>query len=110
MFTQKEDYWFYSDRGSLLIYTVKNALSAQLQGTASYLYFLSVHGGWAQWEGWEGCSSPCGPGVAKRHRTCSNPTPSLYGRFCQGDGVDFDLCTGHDCGNISTTVGKHIDR
>ena len=72
------------------------------------IYFISVHGGWTSWGGWEGCSSPCGPGVAKRHRICSNPTPSLYGRFCQGDAVDFDLCIGHDCGNITTTAGKHF--
>ena len=62
-----------------------------------------VHGEWAQWNNWEGCSVPCGTGIQRRHRTCTHPAPSLYGRYCLGDPVEYDTCTGVYCANSTTT-------
>ncbi|XP_060579285.1 IgGFc-binding protein-like isoform X2 [Ruditapes philippinarum] len=39
-------------------------------------------GDWSSWENWGPCSASCGGGIQSRHRTCSNPRPSLLGRYC----------------------------
>ena len=74
-----------------------------------YIFFVLVHGDWSVWGAWEGCSSSCGAGVKMRHRTCTNPTPSLYGRYCLGDTVQYDICSGHICGNTTTTIGNYTN-
>ena len=43
----------------------------------------------------------CGEGVKKKHRTCSNPAPSVYGHYCIGDAVDFDICHEQPCNNMT---------
>ena len=65
--------------------------------------FCTVHGEWSVWAQWESCSSACGSGLRKRHRTCTNPPPSMYGNYCRGDPVEYSLCKGTECGNHSTS-------
>ena len=60
-----------------------------------------THGGWSYWAAWEACSVSCGEGVAQRHRTCTNPAPSLYGHFCLGDSMQYDICHENACSNIT---------
>ena len=65
-------------------------------------FFISVHGGWSSWAGWEACSVSCDEGVKKRHRTCTSPAPTVFGHYCIGDSVDFDICHEQPCNNITT--------
>jgi len=51
-----------------------------------------VDGGWSEWSSWSECSSSCGRGVSVRHRTCTQPTPTVGARFCQGNAVDTRPC------------------
>ena len=48
-----------------------------------------------------------GKGVSKRHRICTNPTPSLYGHYCIGDPVEYGICSGKMCINM-TSKGNTI--
>ena len=65
------------------------------------LYLFTVHGEWSTWAPWEECSVSCYEGVKKRHRTCTNPAPSLYGHNCIGDPVEFNICNEQPCPGIS---------
>lgn len=40
---------------------------------------------------------PCGPGVKKITRSCSNPSPSAGGAPCNGDAVTFVACIASNC-------------
>ncbi|XP_035990446.1 properdin [Fundulus heteroclitus] len=57
-----------------------------------------VHGFWSGWSNWGDCSSSCipprGESFRTRHRSCSNPAPSLNppGNGCQGDDSDRENC------------------
>jgi len=53
-----------------------------------------VDGGWSSWSSWSTCSTDC---LQFRRRTCSNPTPSNGGRYCQGRDVTSSNCTGGTC-------------
>ena len=63
---------------------------------------ISVHGDWSPWAHWESCSVSCDVGVSKRHRTCTNPAPSVFGHYCIGDAMDFNICHQVPCNNITT--------
>ena len=56
------------------------------------LAYISVHGGWAIWGGWGGCSQTCGIGIMKQNRKCTNPIPGPSGNPCYGDNKDEKLC------------------
>lgn len=56
-----------------------------------------IHGGWSDWGEWSECSAVCGGGLKQRNRTCSNPTPNMYGRRCYGDVTDKALCNTRRC-------------
>ena len=71
------------------------------------ILIISVHGGWSVWAPWEGCSVSCDVGVRKRHRTCTNPAPSIYGHNCIGDAAEYDACHQPACSNVTTT-GKDL--
>ncbi|PWA30115.1 hypothetical protein CCH79_00009766 [Gambusia affinis] len=57
-----------------------------------------VHGVWSGWSNWGDCSSTCIPpgraSLRTRHRSCSNPAPSLNppGNECQGDNSQTEHC------------------
>ncbi|MEQ2178985.1 hypothetical protein GOODEAATRI_019821 [Goodea atripinnis] len=57
-----------------------------------------VHGFWSGWSNWGDCSSSCllpnRSSVRTRHRSCSNPAPSLNppGNGCQGDDSQYENC------------------
>ncbi|XP_067053119.1 uncharacterized protein [Acropora muricata] len=45
-----------------------------------------VNGGWSGWSGWSGCAAGiCAGNQRIRTRTCTNPTPSEDGAYCEGD-------------------------
>ncbi|XP_060603117.1 thrombospondin-1-like isoform X2 [Ruditapes philippinarum] len=54
-------------------------------------------GEWSSWESWGSCSVSCDGGIQSRLRTCSNPTPSLLGRFCDGSPDEMRICNKHQC-------------
>ncbi|XP_060786809.1 properdin-like [Neoarius graeffei] len=60
-----------------------------------------THGGWSAWGNWDACKETCKvEGLLApeqyRHRTCTNPPPSLEprGNNCLGSNVDTQSCTG----------------
>jgi len=54
-------------------------------------------GGWTDWGGWTACSKTCDTGTRKRSRACTNPSPSVLGRFCTGDNIQVDNCAVTPC-------------
>ncbi|XP_060586448.1 uncharacterized protein LOC132742139, partial [Ruditapes philippinarum] len=51
-----------------------------------------ANGGWTDWGQWSTCSVTCGEGIKSRSRTCTNPSPSLNGKYCEGDSLEVDSC------------------
>ncbi|XP_053387077.1 hemicentin-1-like isoform X2 [Mercenaria mercenaria] len=63
-------------------------------------------GGWTDWEDWGACSVACGTGFTTRIRTCSNPRPSIMGRYCDGTFLQVLSCKNTSC---SVTDGGWTD-
>lgn len=65
--------------------------------------FVLVNGGYTSWTDWSICSRSCGPGITSRHRTCSQPFPSLNGKDCSDIGEAFEQksCFLKDCKGIA---------
>ncbi|XP_015916972.2 properdin isoform X1 [Parasteatoda tepidariorum] len=54
-------------------------------------------GRWTKWSEWKACSVSCGQGQRSRYREC-RPTPSLGGKWCQGNYRESKQCnTGVPC-------------
>lgn len=53
-----------------------------------------VHGAWAPWGAWAACSTDC---LQVRRRSCSSPTPSNGGRYCQGKDMASRACSSGAC-------------
>jgi len=53
---------------------------------------IFVDGGWSSWSPWTECDVKCGKGFQRRQRVCNNPSPSLNGAYCQGDGEESHSC------------------
>ncbi|XP_076457727.1 uncharacterized protein LOC143291640 isoform X2 [Babylonia areolata] len=49
-------------------------------------------GGWTEWTEWTLCSVTCGSGQRIRTRSCTNPSPSNGGRFCEGHARETHRC------------------
>ncbi|XP_052234837.1 coadhesin-like isoform X3 [Dreissena polymorpha] len=56
-----------------------------------------IDGGWSTWGSWQSCSVSCGVGRKLMSRTCTSPSPTLYGKACEGNSDAFDVCVNTPC-------------
>merc|ERR1712168_1381343 len=56
-----------------------------------------VDGKWTAFGPWLSCSKPCGGGVQRKVRECTNPTPKHEGKYCTGAAVATQQCNTHHC-------------
>ncbi|XP_053387774.1 fibrinogen C domain-containing protein 1-like isoform X2 [Mercenaria mercenaria] len=85
-----------------MLYVFLIFLSAAVIGTLIGVIILfastaKTDGSWGSWQMWGNCSVECGGGFRTRSRTCSKPTPSPFGRFCQGNSIDIESCESKNC-------------
>jgi hypothetical protein len=59
-----------------------------------------LDGEWSSWESWGSCSVSCDGGIQSRLRTCSNPRPSLLGKYCDGSPDETRTCNKNQCAGI----------
>ncbi|XP_053386999.1 SCO-spondin-like isoform X2 [Mercenaria mercenaria] len=79
-----------------ILYILLIFLSAAVIGLIGVIILFAsttkTDGIWESWQMWSNCSTDCGGGFRTRSRTCSNPTPSHGGRYCQGNSIDTESC------------------
>ena len=61
------------------------------------IFFITVHGNWAQWSEMGDCSADCGDGIKTRTRTCSSPVPLFGGNTCEGGDTEEESCKITEC-------------
>jgi len=59
----------------------------------SNFLFVTVDGGWTEWQELSSCSVTCGEGIIYRERTCTNPPTQYGGLECQGPAESALTCT-----------------
>ncbi|GAV00381.1 hypothetical protein RvY_11239 [Ramazzottius varieornatus] len=65
-----------------------------------------VDGHWSQWGKWSNCSVACGNGFSERHRTCDQPAPANYGKFCSGKAKERQPCNQFCPKNFTAMAGR----
>jgi len=77
---------------------------------SAYL-FLSVDGGWGEWQLWEPCSKSCGMGEKVRSRECDRPSPQYGGKSCFGESMEKMTCNTKPCpGKVLSVVFCYVFR
>ena len=66
-------------------------------------WYVTVHGGWSEWLGYNECSVTCGQGSQTRIRECDSPEPSDGGFACVGESSETKQCQEMACPGISST-------
>lgn len=56
-----------------------------------------IDGGFAEWGEFGECDKPCGGGVKKKTRACSNPYPQFGGKQCEGQALITEACNIKPC-------------
>uniref|UniRef100_A0A915JJ15 Uncharacterized protein n=1 Tax=Romanomermis culicivorax TaxID=13658 RepID=A0A915JJ15_ROMCU len=70
-----------------------------------------INGGWSPWLSWGPCAVSCGQGIRSRARICNYPKPKYYGSYCQGRGLDVELCEANSaCPKFNHQVSFSTDR
>ena len=67
---------------------------------------IAIHGNWAAWGSWTGCTKTCGGGTRQGSRTCTNPAPDHGGNFCPGLASQGFPCNTGTCGKTSPEVAN----
>ncbi|KAL5272654.1 hypothetical protein ACHWQZ_G000744 [Mnemiopsis leidyi] len=64
---------------------------------------VTVEGGWTDWTDWNECECDhsTGTGTRNKTRSCSNPSPSCFGRQCGGDKTAIEVCSDECCRTIN---------
>ena len=75
--------------------------------SVSNILFLTVDGGWGEYNEWSECTHSCDGGTRSRVRSCNNPTPTQGGAECQGESMDTEQCNTHGCPGITTLLGHY---
>ncbi|XP_060579784.1 coadhesin-like [Ruditapes philippinarum] len=67
-----------------------------------------ANGGWTDWGQWSTCSVTCGDGLKSRSRTCTNPSPSPQGKYCDGDSLEVVSCRKSSCSPNIVFKAKNV--
>ncbi|KAL5272649.1 hypothetical protein ACHWQZ_G000744 [Mnemiopsis leidyi] len=68
---------------------------------------VTVEGGWTDWTDWSECECDhsTGTGTRNKTRSCSNPSPSCFGRSCAGESTMFETCDDQCCVTVDGNWG-----
>ncbi|XP_031329479.1 uncharacterized protein LOC116160424 [Photinus pyralis] len=102
----------YTTNSGLLIYwftvVVKNgAITWTANCNPPDIDGKPLDGGWSHWSAWH-CTVTCGGGEGYRTRTCTNPSPNIFGKLCEGPSVSTGICNDFECGDISLETMEKI--
>ena len=63
------------------------------------LFVAAIHGNYADWSNWSGCSRSCGRGSKTRERKCISPVPRYGGDSCKrlGSAKEKIHCNAYPC-------------
>ena len=78
-------------------YGGKNCDGAAEETKACIVKPCPVDGGFSEWGAFGDCDKPCGTGVRKRARTCTNPPPADGGKNCEGPLEEEEKCNIQPC-------------
>ena len=68
----------------------------------------TVEGGWSKWTPWGSCSVSCGGGTRDRIRFCNYPPPPKNGKYCVGNGEDYESCNEEPCPLLLSKLVKYL--